>query len=202
MCAKASPVRLAVAIVTPWYAQLPRNDLLLLRPTQRVVDVPGKFDGGVVRLGARVGEQHTAHAGGSDSDQPLGKLGADGGHLAREAVVERQLAHLPVGGVGEPPLGKAERRAPQPRHTFEVPPALVVVNVDTLTANNDQRPFRLHLPQLVAGWRWNVRSRRAAAVVRDIGELLGDHYGGASRLRLFPLGDDASIASRGVGISP
>ena len=95
------------------------------------------------------------------------------GHLAREAVIERQLAHLPVSGVREPPLGKAERRAPQPRHTFEVPPALVVVNVDTLTANDDQRPFRLHLPQI--GGRMEVEreiTARGRGCQRH-GELLG-----------------------------
>ena len=44
---------------------LPRDDLLLLRSAQRIVDVPGELDRRVVRLGPRIREQHLGHPAGA-----------------------------------------------------------------------------------------------------------------------------------------
>ena len=135
------------AVVCP----LPRNDLLLARATQRVVDVPRELDGGVVGLGSGVREKRLAHARRRYADQPLGELGGDRRDFPRKAVIERQLAHLAVRGLGKPPLGKTERCAPQPGHPLEVAPALVVVDVNAFAARNNERSLLLHRSQVRRG---------------------------------------------------
>ena len=127
---------------------LSRNDLLLLRPAECVIDVPRQLDRRVVCLRAGVREQHLAHLRRGHADQPLGELGADRRDFPRKAVVERQFAHLPVGCVGEPPFGKAQRCAPQPGHALEITPALVIVDIDAFATRNDERTLLLHRAQV------------------------------------------------------
>src|SRR5205814_7733816 len=66
-------------------------------------------------------------------------------------VIERQLAHLPVRSISESALGKAERRAPQSRHTLEIASALFVVDVDAFPARDDERSFLLQCPKISRG---------------------------------------------------
>ena len=86
-----------------------------------------------------------------DPDEALRKLGADGRNLAGKAVIERQLAHLPIRHIREPPLREAKGRAPEAGHAFEVAPALVVVDVNAFAARDHERTFRCTCGRLVAG---------------------------------------------------
>src|SRR5271169_5881681 len=53
---------------------------------------------------------------------------------------EGELAHLRRRGLDQFLVAVAERRAPQPRHTFDVRLTLGVVDIDALAALEDERP--------------------------------------------------------------
>ncbi len=93
-------------------ATLARDDLLLLRPIQRVVVVPDHLDGGVHRLGARVHQKHLAHVPGGDLDERFRELDHRYGRAVREGVRKGQGAELFDRGVDEALLAVAEARAP------------------------------------------------------------------------------------------
>jgi len=59
-----------------------------------------------------------------------------------EAVVERQLGHLPRGRVDQFLPAVADVDAPQPRHAVEHLVVVRIVDVDAFTARNDARAFR------------------------------------------------------------
>ena len=121
---------------------LPRDDFLLLRTAERVVDVPGELDRGIVGFGTGIREKRAAHSRRRHADQPFGELGGNRRDLAAEAVIERQLEHLLVRRFREPAFREAERCAPQPCHPFEIALAFVVVHVDTVAAGDHQRALR------------------------------------------------------------
>ena len=94
------------------------------------------------------------NCGGVRSDEPLREL--DGRRVGglEEAVVVRQLEHLPVGRIREfaPPVADVD--APQAGHAVEDAVAVGVVEVDALGPDDDPRALRLQ--RLVVGERVQV----------------------------------------------
>ena len=108
--------RAGVAVI----GHLSGDDLGPLRLADRVPVVPGELDRGVVRFRARALEENPGHGHRRNFDELLGERDRRlVGAVAVEMVVA-ELAHLPVGDLGEPLRGKAERGAPQPRHRLDV----------------------------------------------------------------------------------
>ena len=69
-------------------AALAGDDLLLLRPAQDVVVIPGQFDLRVVGVGPAVAIEHTRHAGGRHLDQALGQDGRRvAGHARKRMAI-------------------------------------------------------------------------------------------------------------------
>jgi len=59
-------------------------------------------------------------------------------------VVVGQCLELPGRGLDQPLLAETERGAPQPRQPFDITIAVIIKNVDALTAREDMRAaFRL-----------------------------------------------------------
>ena len=115
-----------------------RNDFLLFRASQRIVKVPDHLDREVVGLRPRRGEMRLGHAR-RHRDEPLGQLDGGGVRFVAERMIERQLAHLLGGRLGEARLAKTDRDAPQARQTLDVLLALVVVDIDPLAALDHHR---------------------------------------------------------------
>ena len=134
-----SPVSDADADGDAVIALQPADDLLLLRPAERVVEVPDHLDGGVVRLGAGVGEEHLAHRHRRALDQHLREVDHRLVRFGGERVVERQLAHLVGGGLHQAFVVEAERGAPQAGDAFDVFLAGVVPHAHALAARDHHR---------------------------------------------------------------
>ena len=69
---------------------------------------------------------------------PLGQFHAGQVPLGEEVVVVRQLEHLLVRHLGQPPLGEAERGTPQPGHRLQVFLPALVVHIDALAAGHQR----------------------------------------------------------------
>ena len=87
-----------------------RDDLLLLRPPERVVHVPDELDLGVVRLRARRSRRRPWRSAPARSPSALGELDRRVVAAAGEEVREGQLRHLLAGGLDE--LARSSSRAP------------------------------------------------------------------------------------------
>ena len=126
------------------------DDLLLLRPAERVVEVPDQLDRQVVGLRARRGEMRLGHLARRHSHQPLGERRRRRMRLVGERMIERQLLHLRRRRRDEPRLAEADRDAPQAREPLDVLLALVVEDVDALPPLDHHRPDLL-VPARVGG---------------------------------------------------
>ena len=121
------------------------DDLLLLRPAERVVVEPDHLDDGIVGLRAGVAEEDLGHRHRRDGDQLLRQLDGHVGDLLGEGVVVGQLAHLAVRRLDQPLLAVAQRQAPEPRQALQIGLAVLVIDIDALAAGQHQRAFGLVL---------------------------------------------------------
>ena len=148
-----------------------RDDLLLLRPPERVVVVPDELDLRVVGVRARVAEEHARRCERRHPDELFGEQNAGLVALAREEMRERQLLDLIVRRARELVVAVAERRAPEPGHRFDVLLAVVVPDVDALAAHEHER--------LAAVQRREIRVRVEHALrdraLRDRCDAAGGH---------------------------
>ena len=119
------------------------DDLLLLRLAAGVVVVPDELAHVIVRLGARVREPHPRHRHRGGIEQPLGEIDGGHGRALEEGVVGRELAHLLDRGLDQALVAEPERRAPQPRHAFDVLVALEVPDVHPVPFFEDERSLPL-----------------------------------------------------------
>ena len=133
-------------------AVLPRDELLLLGPADRVVVEPHELDDCVVGFRARIGEEHAVEPRRRHLHQPLGEVDGGLGGLAREGVVIGQAAHLPGGRSDEARLAEPDRDAPQPRHGLDIFLAGVVVDVDPAAPRHHDGPGPLVLAGVGGGW--------------------------------------------------
>ena len=92
-----------------------------------------------IGFAARTGEEHVLELRRRDLGQLRRQLDGRRRRALEEAVVVRQLVHLPRGHVGQFPAPVAHGHAPQARHAVEQPPALAVVEIDALGARDDAR---------------------------------------------------------------
>src|SRR5216684_1264195 len=120
-----------------------RDDLLLAVPPARVVVVPRHLDGGVVRLGPGVAEEHLRHLHRHQGDQALGQLRGGIVRFVIEDVVVGQAPQLPSRRVDQPLLAEAQRGAPQAREALDIFLAVLVIDVDALALGDDERPLAL-----------------------------------------------------------
>ena len=119
------------------------DDLLLPGPVQGVVVVPHQLDGGVVRLGAGIGEEHLGHRHRRHLDELFGQVDAHVVARVGERVVVGQFAHLGHRGLDQALLVEAERGAPQPGQGLDIGLAVLVIDVNPLTLGNNQRSLLL-----------------------------------------------------------
>ena len=129
----------------------PADDLLLLRPAQRIVHVPHHLDDGVVGLRARVAEEGLGHRHRRHGHQFLGQVDRHFGHLLGEGMVVGQLLHLARRRLDQPLLAVAQRQAPEPREPLKIALALVVIDIDALAAGQHQRTLGLVLAGVGVG---------------------------------------------------
>jgi hypothetical protein len=116
------------------------DDLLLVRPAERIVEIPDKLDLGVVRLRSGIAEKNFRDRHRRDLLELLRQFDRRIVALAREQMRERELAHLRRGCFDEFLVAVAERGAPQPRHALDIGLAGGVVDEDPLSALDDERP--------------------------------------------------------------
>ena len=123
-----------------------RDELLLLRPAEAVVQVAHHLDDGVVGLGARVAEIRLGHRHRRQAHQLLRQLGRDRRRLLREGVIVGQFLHLAGYRLGQARhLAEAERAAPQAGQPVHVFLAVLVIDVDALAAGDDEAAVLLVL---------------------------------------------------------
>ena len=115
------------------------DDLLFSWPTERVVHVPDELDLTVIGLRARGAEEHFRGRNRGDLFEPFGELDRGIMALGGEKVAKGKLTHLRRSGLDQLFVAVAKRRAPQPRHPFDIGPALGVVDEHALSALDDQR---------------------------------------------------------------
>ena len=89
-------------------------------PAERVVHVPDELDLGVVRFRSGRAEEHLRDRHRRDLLELLGELDRRIVAAPAEQVRVGQLAHLRGRGLHQLLVAVAERRAPQPRHAFEI----------------------------------------------------------------------------------
>ena len=121
------------------------------RPAQGVVEVPDHLDGGVVGLGAGVGEEHLAHGHRRAGDQHLREVDHRLVRFGGERVVERQLAHLGGGGLHQAFVVEAKRGAPQAGDALDIFLAGLVPNAHALAAGDHHRADLLVRLQIGVG---------------------------------------------------
>ncbi len=129
----------------------PADDLLLGWPAQCVVQIPDHLDGGVVGLGAGVGEEHLAHRHRRALDQHLRQVDHRFVRFGGEPVVERQLTHLRDGGLNQAFVVETQRRAPQAGDGFDEFLTGLVPNPHALAARDDDGPDGLMRLQVGIG---------------------------------------------------
>ena len=149
--ANASPVRLAVAMVTPWYARCRAMIFFFCgRPSALLM-----YHASLIAVSFASDPELANSAldipGGAIPIRRSASSVLMAGTLPAKLLIERQLAHLPIRRIREPPLREAKGRAPEAGHAFEVAPALVVVDVNAFAARDHERTFGLHLPQVGGG---------------------------------------------------
>ena len=94
---------------------------------------------GVVALRARAREEHMLELRRRHLGQQFGQLDGRRRGGLEEGVVERQLAHLPRGGIDQRALAVADVDAPQAGHRVEDLVAVAVPQVDVVGARDDAR---------------------------------------------------------------
>ena len=125
-----------------------RDDLLLLGLADEVVVVPHQLDLRVVGVRPRQAEEHAAGVERHHRLQSLRQEYARLVGLARKELRIGQLARLLLRNAREFPLGVAQRRAPETRHSLQVLFAAVVPQVDALAALVDRRTAGLVIRQV------------------------------------------------------
>ena len=126
------------------------DDLLLLRPAERVVEIPDQLDREIVGLGAGRGEMRLGQLARRHLHQPLGERRRRRMRLVRERMIEGQLLHLRRRRGGQTRLAEADRDAPQAGEALDIFLALVVEDVDAAPALDHHRPDLL-VPARVGG---------------------------------------------------
>ncbi len=127
------------------------DDLLLLRPAERVVVVPDELDDGVVRLRPGIREEHMIQPLRRDRGQALGEVDGRSVALVREGVIEGQLAHLVGRRLHQPLLSESEGSAPEARHALDVLSPLAVGHVDAFALLDHQGAVGLVLDPVGVG---------------------------------------------------
>jgi hypothetical protein len=184
---QGSPVRLPDAIAAD-----AGDDLLLLRPADRVVVVPDHLDDGVVRLRSGIGEEHAREPLRRHLDELLGEVDRRLVRLARERVVVGKLPHLLGGRLDEALLAIADGDAPQAGERLYVFLALAVEDADALAAVDDHRPALLVEPRIGIG----VEGIGEVARLRRVDLELRLH----SRTPCRPPPGRGSVVSRFMGL--
>ncbi len=126
---------------------------------------------GVVGLGAGAGEEHVVHAFRSDVGDRLGQFDHRRVGGLEEQVVERQLAHLPGGGLDQLLAAVADVDAPEAGHRIEDLVALAVPDIDAFGLGDDPRALLVQL--LVVGERRQmvVAAQRLPLTGLGVGDL-------------------------------
>ena len=121
---------------------LPADDDLALGLAEQVPVAAHQAHDRVVAFRARAREEHAVELRRRQVDQLPGQF--DRGRMGRleEAVVVRQLEHLPVRRLREFTPSVAEVDAPETRHAVEDPVAVGVVEVDAVRLDDDARSLR------------------------------------------------------------
>src|SRR6185312_4463750 len=112
-------------------------------PAARIVVVPHHLDGGVVRLRARVVEEHFGHLDRHQRDEALRQLGGDVVRFVIEDMVVGQPLQLPSRRIGQPLLAEPQRGAPQPGQPLDIFLAVLVIDMDALALGDDERTLAL-----------------------------------------------------------
>jgi hypothetical protein len=96
-------------------------------------------DVGVIRLGPRACEKDTVQIAGGQFGEFGGK--GDGGRVAglKKCVVERQIAHLPRGDIGQFGAAITDVDAPEARHRIEELVAIAIPQAHAVRAGDDAR---------------------------------------------------------------
>jgi len=115
------------------------DDLFLLRPAARVVEIPNELDLRIVRFRSGIAEEHLRDRYRRNLLELLRKLDRRIVAFAGEEMRERKFAHLRGGGLDQFLIAVAERRAPQPGHALDIALAGGIVDIDTLPALDDER---------------------------------------------------------------
>ncbi len=105
-----------------------------------VVVIPDELDLRVVGIGAGVAEEHAGRRERRHSHELVGQQDRRLMALAGKEMRKRQLLDLLVGRPRELVVAVTERRAPQPRHRFDVLLAMVVPDVHAFTARQHEGP--------------------------------------------------------------
>jgi hypothetical protein len=152
----------------------PPDQLLLRCPAERVVEIPDHLDGRVVRLGARIREEHLAHRHRRAGDQHFRELDHRLVRFRRERVIERQRPHLPDRRLDQPLVGKAEGGAPESGERVDVFAAGIVPDMAALAPADDERPRFQMRAEVGIGMQGN------RDIARGVGVGAGRGHGGAS----------------------
>ena len=138
-----------------------------LRLTHQVPVAARHAQDRVVRLGARLREEHAVELRRRQLIEELCQLDRRRVRTLEKAVVVRKLAHLPRGGISQLVAAITDVDAPEPRHCVEDLLAFAVVEVHALGARDDARAFGGERPevsermQVVAGVEFLPVARRS-----------------------------------------
>ena len=120
-------------------AEAPGDELLLLRPADRVVVVADQLDDRVVGLAAGIGEVDMAHRRGRDGLELLRQLAGLRRRLVEERVVVGHAPELADRGLDDRLLAEAERGAPHPGDALDVTLPVLVEDAHALARGDHQR---------------------------------------------------------------